>query len=208
MMAKPKDGTAALAIIQGAAQQASKHNGIKLQETTGDRFFNEPTHKRAADVLLEAMGSRVIYEKESGKCYKRTPSDYFEEMTDMQTRSSRILTAAASLAFTKAAEGAHGAALQNAYLKAGQALRKAETRDFILSALSFFAETALVPGLASKWNASPDCMPTITGILDYGGDEILRRKPRADEYFKDPLPIEADKVSETYLDRMPIPGRL
>ena len=51
MMAKPKDGTAALAIIQGAAQQASKHNGIKLQETAGDRFFNEPTHKRAAAII-------------------------------------------------------------------------------------------------------------------------------------------------------------
>lgn len=193
-MAEPKDGKAALAIIQSAAQQASKHNGIKLQETAGDRYFNEPTHKAAAEVLLEAMGSRVIYEKESGKYYERTPADYYEEITDILTRSSGILTAATSRAFTKAAEGAHGAALQNAYLKAGQALRKSETREYNLSALSFFAESVLVPDLASKWNASPDCLPTITGILDYSGDEILRRKPREDEYFKDPLPIEADRV--------------
>ena len=193
-MAEPKDGKAALAIMQSAAQQASKHAGIKIQETAGDRFFNEPTHKAAADVLLEAMGSRTIYEKESGKYYERTPADHFEEITEILTRSSRILTAAASRAFTKAAEGVHGQALQNAYSKAGLALRKAETKEFNLSALTFFAEAVLVPDLASKWNASPDCMPTITGILDYSSDEILRRKPRADEYFKDPLPIEADDV--------------
>lgn len=187
----------ALSILDAAENHASMKYGIETGQAIDEQYFNEPTHRAGAAVLNEAFRGRVIYEKETSKFYEKTQGGYYEELSDILSRASEIIDAAAVRAFKKIIDGLTGSALQNAYLKAGTARKRAQTRDFIQSALAFFAEETLVPQLASRWNATPETLPTISGILDYSGDEIITRPPREGEFYRDPLPYNAEDVLDS-----------
>ena len=185
---------AALAILDDAETHAAKKYGIEIGQAIDEQFYNEPTHRAGAAVLNRTFQGRVIFEKETGKYYERTPGGWYDEIPDILSRASATIDAAALRAFRRIVEGLSGSALQAAYVKAGIARKKAQTRDFIQSALAFFAEEILVPDLAGRWNATPETMPTTTGILDYSGDEIIVRPPREGEYYREPLPYSAENV--------------
>ena len=185
---------AALAILDDTETHAAKKYGIEIGQAIDDQLYNEPKHRAGATVLKAAFRGRVIFEAETGKHYERTPGGWYEEITDMLSRASAIIDAAAVRAFRRIMDGLTGSALQAAYLKAGAARRRAQSREFIQSALAFFAEETLIPKLAQKWNTTPEALPTVTGVLDYSGNEIITRPPREDEYFRDPLPVSAEDV--------------
>jgi phage/plasmid-associated DNA primase len=184
----------AIAILNDAESLASKRYGIKTGSVIEDQYFNAPTHKAGAAVLASSFGGRVIYEKETGRFWERTPGGWYDPLDDMLSRASSIIDAAAVRAFQGIVDTLQAQQLQGAYLKAATARKRAQTKEFIASALAFFAEATHVPGLATKWNAIPETLPTTTGILDFSGDEPTIRAPRENEYFRDPLPYAAEDV--------------
>ncbi len=182
---------AARSIISEATSSAAKKYNISTQKTAEEIYLNEPTHRNAAEILCNIWRGHVIFERETGIYYERMPSGVYDTIDDILTRASRIIDAATIRAFNRASEDAHAQILQQMYKKAGDARKRAQTKDFIQSTLSFFAESVRVQDLPSLWNTTPECMPTQTGILDFSGDEITTRKPEEYEFFKDPLPVEA-----------------
>lgn len=164
------------------------------EKSLEDEFFNQPTHAAAARVLEKTFNQRVIFDRETGKWQERTPAGYYEEIEEMHNRASRVLDGAAQRVFSRITDTLRGPALQAAYIRAGTARKRAQTREFIASTLSFLAESLQVLKLASKWNATPETLPTLSGIIDYSGPELIMRAPRSEEYFRDPLPVDAEAV--------------
>lgn len=193
-MKKEQAEASALGILQDTETHAAKKYGIEIGEQIDEQFYNEPTHRAGSDVLKAILRGRVVFEKETGKFYERTPGGWYDEIPDMLSRASGIIDAATVRAFRRIIDTLTGAALHAAYLKAGSARRRAQSKDFIQSALAFFAEETIVPGLAAQWNATPETLPTRTGILDYSGNEMQARSPQEGEYFRDPLPVSAEDV--------------
>lgn len=184
----------ARSIISSATSSASKNYQIELPPTLEEIYLYDPTHRNAGEILSNILGSSMIYEKETGQFYELMPPGYYTPVYNLLTRASHIIDAAVLRAFQKISENLQGQALQLAYSKTGSSRKRAQTKDFVKSAISFFAESVHIPNLPSKWNNSSECLPTLTGIIDFSGDELILRGSQVDEYFKDPLPIEAEDI--------------
>ena len=181
-------------IADEIAREASGTQQAEREKSADEEFFNMPTHAAGARVLDEAMKTRVIYDPEMKLWYEKTKAGYYTVIDDMQSRASQILDETAIHVLDSISGNLKGPALQAAYVRAGTARRRAQTKDFINSVLSFFAETAQVKNLGKLWNATPETLPTLTAVLDYSGEELIVRPPRDGEYFRDPLPVNAEEV--------------
>ena len=174
-------------------------NKSPVNDTT-DRFLSDPTHKLAAEIISHHYQDKLVYERFSareGRFWLMKNGGYFEPFDDILNQASKVLDDAVDKAFLRKKDKMKGKAEEQLYTQAGTAHKKAQTRDFVQNALVFLAGMVLVPNLSSKWNATPECMPTQTGVLDYSGEEIILRKPKPDEYFRNPLPIDGQKILES-----------
>jgi hypothetical protein len=85
------------------------------------------------------------------------------------------------------------ATIQMSYTKqVGSALQKCRTRNFLHGVVQLFAESVTVPGI--QWNAIPEVLPTRTDLIDFSGPRPVSRQPKDGEYFRDPLPFDAEDV--------------
>lgn len=184
----------ALLDVSPIADEIIGNQKIDAAKGIENEYFNQPTHAAAARVLEKSFNGRIIFEKGTGKWYEKTPAGYYDEIEEIQNRASRILDRAAQRAFNRSTENLNGSALQAAYIRAGTARKRAQTREFISSTLAFLSESVQVPKLASKWNATPETLPTISGILDFSGPELKIRPPHEEEYYRAPLPVDAEVV--------------
>ena len=162
------------------------------KEQAKKQFFEMPTHRDAARILVNELRN-IIYEPETGEYYQRMENGCYEPVEDILTLACDTVDQAVKDTFN-ALTAEMGAKIDaNVYAKAGNARKKARTRDFMLSALAFFAEAVQVSNLASRWNSSAECLPTETGILDFT-KELTIRAPYDGEFFRDPLPVNAEDV--------------
>jgi len=69
---------------------------------------------------------------------------YFEPFDDILNQASQILDNAVDKAFLRQQDKMTGTAEKQLYTQAGTAHKKAQTRDFVQSALVFLAEMVLV----------------------------------------------------------------
>lgn len=163
------------------------------KEQAARAFFEMPTH-RDASKILESELRDIIYEPESGEYWKRVKSGCYERVEDMLSLACDVVDKAVQEIFDTFTAQMGAKIDANVYSKAGAARKKARTKEFMLSALTFYAEAVQVPNLASLWNATAECLPTQTGILDFSTETLIVRPPRENEYFRDPLPINAEDV--------------
>ena len=181
-------------IADEIAREATGTQQAEPEKSAEEEFFNMPTHAAGARVLNQALKNQVIYDLDTKVWYERTAAGYYNKIEDMQSRASQILDEVVVRTLDSIVGNLKGPALQAAYMRAGTARRRAQTRDFVNNVLSFFAETAQVKSLGTLWNSTPETLATMTGILDFSSDEIIVRPPREGEYFRDPLPVDAEEV--------------
>ena len=118
------------------------------QEQAARQFFEMPTHRDAAKILeYELQG--IIYEPETGEYWKCTKSGCYERVQDMLSLACETVDRAVQEIFNSLTAEMGAKIDASVYAKAGAARKKARTKDFMLSALTFFAEAVQVPSLAS-----------------------------------------------------------
>jgi len=172
--------------MTGGAMQSINH-------ASNTRFFETPTHRDASRILEQGLRD-IVFEPETGEYWQRMANGCYERVPDILTLACDTVDKAVKDVFDSLTSEMGAKIDANMYTKAGIARKKARTKDFMLSALAFFAEAVQVSNLASLWNSSAECLPTETGILDFSSDELTIRAPRDDEYFRDPLPVKAEDV--------------
>ncbi len=166
------------------------------KEQTKKQFFDSPTHRDAARILVNEL-QNIVYQPETGQYWQLMANGCYELVPDILTLACDTVDQAVKDVSNKFIAEMGSKIDVNIYAKTATARKKARTRDFMSSALAFFAEAVQVQNLASLWNASAECLPTQTGILDFTKDELTIRGPRADEFFRNPLPVKAEDVLKT-----------
>jgi len=174
--------------------------GIELpnSKTKSDReFFDSPTHADGAKILHYELQGQIIYERLSavrGNFWRRTDAGYFEPVDDMFRTASEILCNSIYATLSDLSKTADPKTLKTLYERAGTALKRAKTREFLSGVLAFFAELVLEKELPAAWNAVPQCLPCLDAVLDFSGQSMIARPLRAGEFFRDPLPVKASEV--------------
>ena len=177
--------------ISAAIAEGIEHESPGGSTVEDREYLRHPSHGTASDVLRAVLGETVIYERESGKWFERRPGwCYFSELHDPKGTARQVLEAAVDRAMTD--ERIQNENVKELYTAAGKAAQKAQTRDFVAGALSFFSETVGVSGI--NWNGTMETMPTLDGVLDFSGPEVIVRDARPGEYYRDPLPFPAREV--------------
>ena len=160
-------------------------------------FLESPTHADGAKILLNELRGRIIYERLSavrGNLWRRTDAGFFEPLDDIFKTASGILCNSINATLTNLSKTADPKTLKTLYERAGAALKRAKTREFLSGVLAFFAELVFEKALPAAWNAVPQCLPCKDAILDFSGQSMIARPPKAGEFFRDPLPVSAYEV--------------
>ena len=177
-------------LVQAAFGDLPKQSDPK--EQARKQFFDMPTHRDAARILEQELHG-IIYERETGNYWQKMANGCYEPVPDILTMACDVVDDAVKDTSNKFIAEMGAKIDVNVYAKTAAARKKARTKDFMISALAFFAEAVQVTNLASLWNSSAECLPTQTGILDFT-KELSIRAPYDDEFFRDPLPVKAEDV--------------
>jgi phage/plasmid-associated DNA primase len=156
-------------------------------------YFEMPTHATAAAILLSEWRGFVILEKtgeRSGQFWRRIKGGSFEEFSDIITEASALIVAKTIDYANPFAKNAK----REFFGQYATALKHARSKDFIQSALVFFAEKVTIPELSSRWNTVPECIAILDGIADFSGNELVVRDAAPGEFFRTPLPISETGV--------------
>ncbi len=160
-------------------------------------FFDSPTHADGAQILYIKLKDKIIFERLSqsrGNFWKRTEAGYFELVEDIYKISSEILCDSVNGTLSELSKTADPKTLKLLYERAGAALKRAKTKEFLVGVLAFFGELVFEKDLPAAWNATAQCLPCLDGVLDFTGGEIVARPAKATEFFRDPLPIRAADI--------------
>jgi len=163
-----------------------------------EAFILETSHGTASDVLFQALHDTVIFERVSidgrGEFYKKSVGCFWEQFPDIRTTAREILETAIDLGFAHLSPKMQSRSeIKTLYESTGKARIKARTKDFLASTLALFSERVMVfPSV--PWNATEEVIPTLTGVLDFSGDQLVSRSPRPEEFFRDPVPCTAEEI--------------
>ncbi len=161
-----------------------------------EQFVESPSHGLAADLLFVELGPYIIFERFSargeGQFFARNPDQsFYSPVFNIHARARSILEKAAYTVHA-AAEAKNNGASKDVWSNVGKALHKARTNDFLKSTIQLFSERVTVPELV--WNATPQVLPTRTGVLDFSGDQIEVRGAYPNEFFRYPIPVNAEDI--------------
>lgn len=160
-------------------------------------FFNDPTHAEGARILRNKLQGSIIYERLSdvrGNFWRLTDGGYYELVDDILRTISDSLCNLINATLSRLSKTADSKTIKILYAQAGSALKRAKTREFLLGVKAIFAEDVREKALPAAWNAVPHCLPCLDAILDFSGQSIIARPPKAGEFFRDPLPVNAADV--------------
>lgn len=160
-------------------------------------FFDSPTHADGAQILFIKLKDKLIFERLSqtrGNFWKRTEAGYFETVEDIFKISSEILCDSINATLAELSKTADPKTLKLLYERAGAALKRAKTKEFLAGVLAFFAELVFQKELPAAWNSVAQCLPCADAILDFSGSTMLARPAKPGEFFRDPLPIRAADI--------------
>ena len=164
-----------------------------------DSFFKAPSHGLAADLLLAELGGKSIFEKWStdasapgfGEFFRRAGC-YYEPVLNSRHAAREILERYLTEVFDRLKASSPDGEIDKVYKTAGKAFQKVRTRDFLSSSLVLFSER--IAKLEVPWNVTPETFPTLTQVIDFSGSKVIARDPRPNEFFKDPVPLEAKDI--------------
>jgi phage/plasmid-associated DNA primase len=60
--------------------------------------------------------------------------------------------------------------------------------------IEIYGRTSGVINAYIDWNATPECLPCLDGVIDFSTDSIIKREPRIDEYFKSPFQFTVEEI--------------
>ncbi|WP_319561335.1 hypothetical protein [Marispirochaeta sp.] len=182
-----------IAYLETADALEEESTGSETQELYA-HFLMAPSHGIAADILFHALGSTTIFERfndRGGEFFTRDFGQcFYEPAHNMRHRARVVLEDAVNQALEIEKQTTDD--IKGLYSAAGKALQKPRTKDFLASTLILFSERVTVEKL--EWNQTPETLPTLTGILDFSGPEMMIRNPLPGEYFRDPLPYAAEQI--------------
>lgn len=160
-----------------------------------EAFVESPSHGVGADIIARHYKGMVIYEpfdtQGRGQFHRRKKKRcYYEIVYNIHDQARRILEHYVESYREQAAPTSDKPT--ELYKKVGSALQKCRTRNFLHGVVQLFAESVTVPGI--QWNAIPEVLPTRTDLIDFSGPRPVSRQPKDGEYFRDPLPFDAEDV--------------
>lgn len=168
---------------------------VEQEDQQIDGFFWTPSHGLAADILFSEFSESWIFERYDssgrGEFFQRVYC-YYQPVLDPKHRAREVLEREINASFERLRESTSDEEIQKVYSAAGKAIYKVRSKDFLTASLSLFSERISI--ITIPWNATPETIPTLTEILDFSGSQPIARAPRADEYFKDPIPLHARDV--------------
>jgi phage/plasmid-associated DNA primase len=171
-----------------AKDNVARGGGVIKPTDAETAFFDAPSHGTAADLFLDKYGEVTIFETESGELWELVGGVYYEIVLDPHTKLRETLESGLDRVLRSRSDEKPG----ELYKTYGRALQKARSRDFLRQSMLLAAERVTRQGI--PWNAVVDCIPTETGILDWTGENPLVRQAKDGEFFRDPLPWDADAV--------------
>ena len=160
-------------------------------------FLQSPSHTDGARILFYEFQGRIVYEKLSavrGNFWRLTDAGYYERVDDILTTTSETLCNSINATLANLSKTADPKTTRTLYERAGAALKRAKTREFLYGVLAIFSEFVFEKVLPAAWNAVPQCLPCNDAILDFSGQSMIARPPKAGEFFRDPLPVSAYEV--------------
>jgi len=161
------------------------------------RFLQSPSHADGARILFYEFQGRIVYEKLSdfrGNFWRLTDGGYYERVNDILMTISCTLCDVINATLSRLAKTADSKTIKLLYEQAGAALKHAKTYEFLSRVKGLFAEFVSEGALPAAWNAVPQCLPCKDAILDFSGQSMIARQPKAGEFFRDPLPVSAYEV--------------
>jgi phage/plasmid-associated DNA primase len=160
-------------------------------------FLKAPSHALAAHLVATAFGGDELIAERlalSGRADFNILDGVVHVPFDTVKKTvGQIIEKAVKLALASLEPETDGAAIKELYSLAGKARKAARTSDFINGVLSFLADAVLISG-GIPWNASPECLATNTGIIDWTGPELIVRDRRPGEIFGDRVPSAAEEI--------------
>lgn len=161
------------------------------------RFLQSPSNADGARILFYEFQGRIVYEKLSdfrGNFWRLTDGGYYERVNDILMTISCTLCDVINATLSRLAKTADSKTIKLLYEQAGAALKHAKTYEFLSRVKGLFAEFVSEGALPAAWNAVPQCLPCKDAILDFSGQSMIARPPKAGEFFRDPLPVSAYEV--------------
>lgn len=176
-------------IVQSVNGQSVAEDAGSIKPTDAERaVFDLPSHGTAADLFLAKHGKSIVFEVESGELWELVDGIYYQIVRDPHSKLRETLESGLERVIRSRSEDKPG----ELYKTYGRALQKARSRDFLRQSVMLAAEK--VSRHAIPWNGVVDCIATETGVLDWTGENIFVRQARDGEFFRDPLPWDAEAV--------------
>jgi hypothetical protein len=174
--------------------------GVRIEserQEVESRFLQSPSHTDGARILFYEFQGRIVYEKLSdfrGHFWRLTDGGYYELVDDILMTISCTLCDVINATLSRLSKTADPQTIKLLYMQAGAALKHAKTYEFLSRVRGLFAEFVSEKALPAAWNAVPQCLPCKDAILDFSGQSMIARPPKAGEYFRDPMPVSAYEV--------------
>jgi hypothetical protein len=177
-----------------AETTTKQKNKSTILEVKYEQFFEAPSHAVGADILFIKHCGNIIFEPYNTRTgeFHRCPENSctWKPFYAIKNLARHDLEAAVTFIFNERQRDEGNT--KELYSAAGKAYQRARTRDFLNGVIDCFKERVTVPSI--PWNATPEALPTLSGILDFSGESISVRKPYPGEYFRNPLPFTAEEI--------------
>jgi len=180
--------------------------GIKADIINEKQLYEDALCSQAqalfSDILkieFEKSGYKVISEtidkKNSLRFYLKFPEKiYYEEALTLQEISRALLEKAMENIFNEKKEYAAGQKMLKLVENYTKSLKSIRTNSFINNVIEIYGRMEGVINSFIDWNSTPECLPCLDGVIDFSGENIIRREPEEKEYFKNPFQFTVDDI--------------
>jgi phage/plasmid-associated DNA primase len=155
-----------------------------------------------ADVLkieLDKENYKVISEtidkKNSLRFFIKQPDKiYYEEALKFNEVARELLEKAVIKIFEEKKPYVSGQRLSSLSEKYERSLKSIRTNGFLNAVIDIYGRKTDVINSYIEWNATPECLPCLDGVIDFSEKVIKRREPIEGEYFRNPFLFTVDDI--------------
>jgi phage/plasmid-associated DNA primase len=140
------------------------------------RIITEPIDRKSNDLIFYIQNPNTCYfeqaitkEEDFRIILEEVFLQYFESLSEPTAESNKLYT---------------------------RLVKKIQTRAFLGAVMYFLGRKKGVIKNFVDWNSTPECLPCLDCVIDFSGKKMIKRIPKENEYFRDPLNLKYDDIKK------------